>query len=1137
MTSKRNPPKNTDQTGASAGRKPKAGPSPNLSQPPDDASNVVALDAPPVGAPRPRSFPIVGIGASAGGLAAFEAFFSNLPSNSESGMAFVLVQHLDPGHKSLLTELIQRYTHMRVQEATEGMTVEPNCTYIIPPNKDMALLRGQLHLIEPAMPRGMRLPIDYLFRSLAQDREELAICIVLTGTGTDGTLGLRAIKDAGGMTMVQTPESADYDGMPRSAILTGLADYILPPKDMPAQLNTYVQHAFGKYPWPAAPSPDVANWIHRILILLRSHSGHDFTLYKQSTITRRITRRMVLNQIERIDLYEQFLRKNPAEMDALFRELLIGVTGFFRDPEAFEALQKHIIAALFPAQDSGAMVRVWVPGCSTGEEAYSIAILLQEQADRLRRSCSIQVFATDIDHQAIEKARAGVYPTSIAADVSSERLTRFFIQEDDFYRVKKSIRDLVVFAKQDVIKDPPFSKLDLLSCRNLLIYMDQDLQKKILPLFYYALQPDGFLFLGSSESIGEFTNLFDPLDRKWKLYRRKEGVSYNAIANLVFSHHSTEVLPTSARDEPREKKINLRDLTEKALLKDYAPSSVLVNASGEILFVHGRSGKYLELPAGEINTNITRSAREGLRVELTTALRKVQMHGEPARYERLPVKTNESIQEVNLVVRPASLPFSETGLILVIFEDALPLPSTEPANSPNSDNLRTDKDHHIVALERELIAKEEYLQTTIEELETTNEELKSTNEELQSTNEELQSTNEELDTSKEELQSINEELVTVNTELQQKIDSLSNSNNDMSNLLTGTGVGTVFIDAHLCIQRFTPAATRIINLIQTDIGRPLGHIVSNLQNYNRLVEDTQAVLETLISRETDVQTKSGLWYLMRILPYRTLENVIEGAVITFVEINEQKRLQERLQINEDRLKSVLENVDGVIWAIDAHYRLILASSAFHADQRQIYGRIIQEGETGLPEWMPQEQIKRWKACYTRALQGESFQDEAIFQSLEGQPLYREISFTPIRVQDGRVTGVVCIERDITDRKRQQEADHRLATLLRDADDAILAYDLAGRILAWSPAAERLYGWSEAEALTMNIHALTPEDQRPAVGAHGGAPLHDSASQHTRRIAKDGRVLDVRLATTALLDSAGKPYAIATIERILNPQDF
>jgi two-component system CheB/CheR fusion protein len=871
--------------------------------------------------------PIVGIGASAGGLEAFEQFFTNMPS--DSGMAFVLVQHLDPTHKSILSELISRYTKMKVFEAKDGMNVEANCVYIIPPNRDMTILHETLQVIEPEAPHGHREPIDFFFRSLAQDQRERAICIILSGTGTGGTLGMKAVKEEGGLAMVQEPESAKYDGMPRSAIATRLADYILPPDKMPEQLIAYVRHAFVKLPEKVTESlPDKAEWLQKVYVLLRSQTGHDFSYYKKNTIIRRLERRMMVNQIDNPSDYVNYLQKNPMEIDTLFRELLIGVTNFFRDPESFDVLRERVIPSLLENRHLNQPIRVWVPACSTGEEAYSIAMLISECMDELTKDYQVQIFATDIDDHAIETARAGIYPDSIAADVLPKRLQRFFTKVDNFYHVKKPIRDMLVFAIQDIIKDPPFSRIDMISCRNLLIYMGEELQKKLIPLFHYSLNQNGYLMLGASETIGSFVDLFTVVDRKWRVFQRKEDPSYHqSLAN----HYILPLVPNNNviqanKDDKIEARVGIRELTERLLLDSYLPSCVIINEKYDVIYFHGRTGKYLEPASGEARMNILEMAREGLKPKLTTAIRKAISENRDVSYEGLKIKTNGDIQVINLVVKPIPKRTSTERLMMIVFEDQTlsePLELSETPFKPNGENSI-----RIEELEQELRSSKEYLQTTIEELETANEELKSTNEELQSSNEELQSTSEEMETSKEELQSVNEELVTVNVELEKKIEQLSKVNNDMINLLASTKIGTIFLDNELNIQRFTPAATQFVNLIQSDVGRPFSHIASNLA-YENLTQDAKEVLDTLISKQFEVQTNDDLWYSVQIMPYRTTENVIEGVVLTFGDITHQKKTELKAQDAREYVENIVATIHESLLVLDGDLRILSANRSFY----------------------------------------------------------------------------------------------------------------------------------------------------------------------------------------------------------------
>ncbi|MDX2261853.1 MAG: chemotaxis protein CheB [Gemmatimonadales bacterium] len=972
--------------------------------------------------PRARAFPIVGIGASAGGLGAFELFFRAMPADPGVDMAFVLVQHLAPDHPSILTELIARFTSMPVFEVQDGMMVKPNCVYVIPPNRDLALLNGALHLLEPATPRHQRLAIDFCFRSLAQDQREKAIGIILSGTGSDGSLGVRAIKGEGGMVMAQTPSTTEFDGMPRAAVATGVVDFVLPPEDMPGELIAFVEHAFGRSNGTTGrPEVSTDDALKRVFGLLLAHTGHDFSRYKQSTIARRVERRMAVHRVEAVAAYVRILQRDPGEIDALFRDLLIGVTSFFRDPEAFDVLEAQAIPRIFAGKSVDDAVRVWVPGCSTGEEAYSIAMLLIEYMEATKQSFKLQVFATDIDRRAIDTARAGIYPVSIAADVPAARLSRFFVLEQDglHVRIQKRVRDALIFSEQNVVRDPPFSRVDLISCRNLLIYMDGELQKRLMPLFDYALNPGGFLFLGTSETVGEFGTLFSTVDRKAKLYQSRDDGHVRAATAARFRPAQGE-----AERTPRTTKVvvpthgaQLRELTERSLLQHRSLAAALVNHRGDILYLHGRSGKYLELAAGEAETNILKMAREGLGRPLSVALRRAVTRNERVHHAGLSVKTNGDFTTVDLTVQPvegeeAEAQARESRRYLVTLEDAgtPSLPEVVPTVSVVDDGQPVDA--RIVALERELRRKEENLQMSNEELETSNEELKSSNEEMQSVNEELQSANEEMETSKEELQSVNEELSTVNVELQSRVADLSEANNDMNNLLAGTGVGTIFVGHALEIKRFTPAVTHLINLIPSDVGRSVGHIVANLRNYDRLVEDVQSVLDTLVPVEREVQSKEGRWFLMRIRPYRTLENVIEGAVITFADVTNVKEAQAAL--------------------------------------------------------------------------------------VESQALVR------------------------------------LAVVLRDATDAITVRDLEGRITAWNPGASRMYGWTEAEALGMNIRELVPEHLREASleTVRQLTRARELAPFRTQRVAKNGETVEITLTATALVNEAGEMYAIATTERAI-----
>jgi two-component system CheB/CheR fusion protein len=829
-------------------------------------------------------FPIAGIGASAGGLEAFEEFLKHVPP--ASGIAFVVVQHLDPKYKGLLPELLQRATKMEVFQVRDRMKVRPNCVYVIPPDKDMSILHGVLHLFKPREVRGLRLPIDFFFRSLADDRRENSIGIILSGMGSDGTLGLRAIKEHLGLALVQEPASAKFDSMPRSAIEAGLADIVAPAAELPGKILSYLQHA--PVVTHAGPLPEGADQsaLEKIAILLRTRSGHDFSLYKKSTVYRRVERRMGIHQIDKIETYVQYLQKNPNELDLLFKELLIGVTSFFRDPAVWAQLSKDIIPAILDSSASGQPLRAWIPGCSTGEEAYSLAIAFKEVVERTRPQgpAKLQIFATDLDGDAIDRARQGRFAPSIAADVSPERLRRFFTKEDSGYRLGKEIREMVIFAPQNVIMDPPFTRLDIISCRNLLIYLTTELQKKLIRLFHYSLKPAGILLLGSAETIGSGTNLFAPLPGKSRLYRKLEASARQEAVVIPASFApATPDISKTAGTTPATG--NLQFLADQVLLQRYSPPAVLVNNEGDILYVSGRTGKYLEPAAGKAHWNIFSMAREGLQYPLADAFKKALGQKEPVTLSNVKVGTNGGIQFVDVVVQLLDEPPALRGMVIIVFKDVAGVCEIAKPGVGVKVPIRSVR---VRDLEQEVRQLREERQNAQHEMQASAEEAKSAQEEMQSTNEELQSTNEELTTSKEEMQSMNEELQTVNAELMGKVDALAQAHNDMKNLLDSTEIITVFLDNEQRIRRFTPGATTVFQLLPADVGRPLTDITTKLA-YPALPEDVTEVLRTLVFRETQISSRDGRWFRVRIMPYRTLDNVINGVVITFADITQLKQ--------------------------------------------------------------------------------------------------------------------------------------------------------------------------------------------------------------------------------------------------------
>jgi two-component system CheB/CheR fusion protein len=943
--------------------------------------------------------PVVGIGASAGGLVAFKKFFTHMPD--DSGMAFVLVPHLDPSHQSLMVELLSRQTEMPVCEASDGQAIEANHVYIIPPAKYLAIENSKLQLSRLPQPSRIETAIDHFLGSLADDQAERAIGIILSGTSSHGSAGLQAIKANGGMVMAQQPETAEYDAMPQNAIDTGIVDYILPPEEMPATLIRYVQHAYVSGAWqPMEPAKTELEELDRVLGLLRARTRYDFRYYRKNMIMRRVQRRMGLHQIDQLKDYCDFLRESPDEAKLLFRDLLIGVTGFFREPEAYKVLEQRVIPQWIERKDSDTPIRIWIPGCASGEEAYSIAMLLIEQFSAAQKPLNLQIFATDIDETALEFARQGSYPVSIAADITPERLTRFFTQTGSHYRVTKQVREYVVFAAQNLISDAPFSKLDLISCRNLLIYLEPEVQRKVISLFHFALNEDGHLFLGSSETVGRHFDLFETVSKKWRIFRRIGPTRRDIVKFPITTGYERRGMLQSAVKPLTTHEVNFAELTKRHLLDDYAPASALINRKYEVLYFQGPTGDFLEPPSGEPTHDLIAMARQGLQTKLRAACHKAIRENQTIFDTSPRVKRNNRWYPCTITVKPIVEPKQAEGLLLVTFQQR---ETIEPALTDAEAMAPVEESSLVRQLEYELKATRDDLQSTIEDMESSNEELKASNEEIMSMNEELQSANEELETSKEELQSLNEELSTVNSQLQDKVEELDKAHNDMTNLLNSADIATLFLDTELCIRQFTPATGKLLGLISSDAGRPISTFATDFTGES-LLQDAREVLEKLAPLENELTASNGRHYLRRTLPYRTSDNRIDGLVVTFI--------------------------------------------------------------------------------------------------------------------------------DITQRIKSEQQARRMATVLHDSNDAISVLGLDGHITAWNHGAEQLYGYSEAEALKMNISDLVPADKRTQMQKilQQTASGEQIKSLDTVRLSKNGRTLDVWITLTPLYDESGQPIAVATTER-------
>ncbi len=846
---------------------------------------------------------IVGIGASAGGLEALEQFFTRVPVRS--GLAYIVVQHLDPTQKAMLAELLQRVTSLSVREAAEEIRVKADHVYVIPPNAELSLAQGMLHVMPPTEPRGMRLPVNVLFSSLARDQGAAAIGVVLSGMGSDGTQGLLALKAVGGLTVVQEPSSAQFDSMPRSAIAAGCADIVALPADMPRRILACVARDSPSKssiadedpdPTPTdAPVDPPADTIESIFSLLRRRTRHDFSLYKPSTLNRRIDRRMAIHGLATMAQYVSLLRQNPQEIDLLFKELLIGVTSFFRDAAVWQHMLDTALPELLARRGSETKLRAWVAGCSTGEEAYTLAIVFTEAMRRLpeHHDCSLQIFASDLSPDAIATARAGRYPATIAASMQPEYVARFFTPQGDALVVGNPIRDMVLFAQHDVVLDPPFTRLDILSCRNLLIYFDATLQRRLVPLFHYSLRPGGLLLLGSSETVGSFSKLFETVDSKLRLYLRRHAVSAAGPEFLLKSFPPllklTKETPMPSSPNAAQGDDSLQAAADHVLLQVHAPPAVVVNGAGDIVYISGRTGKYLEPAAGKANWNFHAMVRESLREPIVSALKRAVTKDEAVHVRGLQLVGAGGMQGVDVTVQPLHEPAALLGTVMIIFRDV---------SAPVSGGRRSAASAVEATRSAEVQRFRDEIQTLREENRASREELQSANEELQSTNEELQSANEELSTSKEEMQSMNEELQTVNAEMQSKLDDLTLAQSDLKNLLNSTEIAMLFLDQDLHVRRFTDRAARIISLRESDIGRPLSDLTTSLR-YPTLPDDAHETLRTLVFSEKQIQTSDHRWFSVRIMPYRRLDNVIDGAVITFVDITATKQVEATLRKDAD----------------------------------------------------------------------------------------------------------------------------------------------------------------------------------------------------------------------------------------------
>jgi two-component system, chemotaxis family, CheB/CheR fusion protein len=964
------------------------------------ASAGQAVDAAPQqddDADRPH---VICIGASAGGLEPLQTFFAHV--KDMPCCAYVVITHLEASKPSMLPELIQRHASLPVDQIADGLRLEKDHVYIIPPDREVTL-EDQHFRLSSRKKDGYAQPINAFMCSLAKVEKHRSIGVILSGMGSDGSLGIRAIKQEFGMVVAQDPETTQFASMPRSAIDTGLVDAVLMPKEMPQYIASFIKQQGKMSPYGSRPlDRQTAQSLGDIVYLLRKHSGHDFSNYKTGTLLRRIQRRMGIHQLEDMASYIRYLHEHPKEIGVLFKEMLIGVTNFFRDPEAWTVIESKVLPQLLDDKPDDYTVRIWVPGAATGEEAYTIAIVFQDYIERHHLNLKVQIFATDINEDAVEAARVGLYPPSIAEDMSEERLRRFFTKENGYYRAGRQIREMIVFAAQNLIKDPPFTKLDYICCRNLLIYLDSDLQRKVLPLFHYTLRQGGVLFLGSSESIGEFAELFETLDSRWKIYRRRETGQARAVVDFALRHGE---IP-----QPRDVKHaqpSLARVAERGLLEAFAPPCVVAKKDGEIVYIHGRTGQYLEPAPGQARLNVIEMAREGLRNRLPSLIQSAMGTRGKVATDGVKVRTNGSEILVKVIVEPVRDETVHDDLVLISFHD-------DSGSRPRKSKGGKGRSGYVDELERELADTRENLQTTIEELETSNEEMRSVNEEYQSTNEELQSANEELETSREEMQSLNEELGTVNEELQDKVDTLTLMAQDMQVFLDSLDNPTIFLDHELQIKRFTSQARRVLNIMDQDLNRPLAHLATHLKDVN-LLEAIQQVNESLEPLERVVETHDGHPYLMRVLPYRKVDHTIEGIVLNFVDVQKVRGAVQHGDnlLPRDLAETVMNTIREPIIVLDEELTVILANAAFYATfdttERATVGHRLDELSRG--DWKIKELRQRLEQTLAQETRLENLEVKHAFRGLGPRRLI--LNSRTIRDGGAETRNIVLSIRDVS----------------------------------------------------------------------------------------------------------------------------